>query len=152
MTLWTVARLAPLSMGLSRQEYWSGWSCPPPGELPYSRIKPVSLISPALADGFFTTNTTREAPLKLRWLRNGKIRFCGGIKWPPIGQSHSDGGERLSFGGQSDLLRKLKLFFVFSPQKSYLTLAQPRKPFPTCCIVQRVSRGGHRKFKDSRCD
>ena len=32
--LWTVARQAPLSMGFSRQEYWSGWLCPPPGDLP----------------------------------------------------------------------------------------------------------------------
>ena len=123
MTLWTVARLAPLSMGFSRQECWSGWSCPPPGELPYPRIKPTSLISPALAGGFFTTNATREAPLKLWWLRNGKIRFCHGIKWPPIGQSHSDGGERLSFGGQSDLLRKLKLFFFFPQKKLFNTSA-----------------------------
>ena len=31
-TLWTVARQAPLSMGFSRQEYWSGLPCPPPGD------------------------------------------------------------------------------------------------------------------------
>ena len=34
VTLWTVARQAPLSMGFSRQEYWSGLACPPPGDLP----------------------------------------------------------------------------------------------------------------------
>ena len=39
-TLWTVACQAPLSMGFSRQEYWSGLSCPPPGDLPDSGIKP----------------------------------------------------------------------------------------------------------------
>ena len=33
-TLWTAARQAPLSMGFSRQEYWSGLSCPPPEDLP----------------------------------------------------------------------------------------------------------------------
>ena len=33
-TLWTIAHQAPLSMGFSRQEYWSGLSCPPPGDLP----------------------------------------------------------------------------------------------------------------------
>ena len=33
-TLWTVACQAPLSMGFSRQEYWSGLACPPPGDLP----------------------------------------------------------------------------------------------------------------------
>ena len=47
-------------MGVSRQEYWSGLLCPPPEELPDPGIKPVSLISPALAGGFFT-HTPREA-------------------------------------------------------------------------------------------
>ena len=53
VTLWTVACLAPLSMGFSRQEYWSGLPCPPPGDLPNPGIKPVSLLSLALADMFF---------------------------------------------------------------------------------------------------
>ena len=34
LTPWTAACQAPLSMGFSRQEYWSGWPCPPPGNLP----------------------------------------------------------------------------------------------------------------------
>ena len=41
----TIARQAPLSMGLSRQEYWSGLPCPPPGELADPRIEPKSLRS-----------------------------------------------------------------------------------------------------------
>ena len=41
-TLWTVAHQAPLSMGFSRQEYWSGLSFPPPGDSPYPDIEPVS--------------------------------------------------------------------------------------------------------------
>ena len=57
-----MARQAPLSMRFSRQEYWSGLPFPSPGDLPNSRIKPVSLMSPALAGGFFTTSTTWEAP------------------------------------------------------------------------------------------
>ena len=49
---WTVALQAPLSMGFSRQEYWSGLPFPSPGELPNPGIKPVS---PALqADAFIT--------------------------------------------------------------------------------------------------
>ena len=40
---WTVARQDPLSMGFSRQEYWSGLLCPPPGDLPDPAIKPISL-------------------------------------------------------------------------------------------------------------
>ena len=51
-TLWTVACKTPLSMGFSRQEYWSGFPFPPPGDL-LDRIEPVALMSPALAGGFF---------------------------------------------------------------------------------------------------
>ena len=60
VTLWTVACQAPLSMGLSGQEYWSGLPCPPPGDLPDPGIKPMSLASPALAGRFFTTSTPWE--------------------------------------------------------------------------------------------
>ena len=52
---WTVACQAPLSMDFSRQEYWSGFPFPPPGDLPNSGIKPGSLASPASAGRFFTT-------------------------------------------------------------------------------------------------
>ena len=47
--LWTVVCQAPLSMGFSRQEYWSGLPCPPPGHLPNPGIEPASLMSLALA-------------------------------------------------------------------------------------------------------
>ena len=63
LTLWdpvTVAHQAPLSMGFSRQEYWSGLPCPPPGDLPDPGAEPTSLTSPALVGRFFTTNTTWE--------------------------------------------------------------------------------------------
>ena len=51
---WIVACQAPLSMGFSRQESWSGLSFPPPGDLPDPGIEPISPASPALADDFFT--------------------------------------------------------------------------------------------------
>ena len=54
-TPWTAAYQAPPSMGFSRQEYWSGLPFPSPGDLPDSGMKPMSLVSPALAGGFFTT-------------------------------------------------------------------------------------------------
>ena len=54
----TVARQAPLSMRLSRQEYWSGLLCPPPGYLPNPGIEPVYLTSHGLAGRFFTTSIT----------------------------------------------------------------------------------------------
>ena len=43
-TPWTVARQAPLSMGFSRQEHWSGLPCPPPGDLPDPGIEPRSQL------------------------------------------------------------------------------------------------------------
>ena len=64
LTLWTpctVAHQGPPSVGFSNQECWSGLPCPPPGDLPDPGIKPMSLMSPALAGGFFTTNITWEA-------------------------------------------------------------------------------------------
>ena len=50
----TVALQALLSMGFSRQEYWSGLPFPSPGDLPDPGIEPASLVSPALVGGFFT--------------------------------------------------------------------------------------------------
>ena len=50
----TAARQAPLSTGFSRQEDCSGMPCPPPGDLLDPGIRPASLMSPALAGGFFT--------------------------------------------------------------------------------------------------
>ena len=60
---WTVACPVPLSVGFSRQEYWSGLLFPPPVGLPDPEIKPMSLMSPTLAGGFFTTSTTWKAHL-----------------------------------------------------------------------------------------
>ena len=62
-TLWAVAHQAPLSMGFSKQEYQSGLPFPSPGVLPNPGIEPAFLISPALADGFFTTVATWETPV-----------------------------------------------------------------------------------------
>ena len=62
--LWTVACHVPLSMGFSRQEYWSGLSSP--GDLPNPGIEPTSLTSPALAGGFFTSSFTWLSRC-LRW-------------------------------------------------------------------------------------
>ena len=63
VTLWTVAHQTPLSMGFSRQEYWSGLLCPPLGDLPDPEIEISSLKSHASAGRFFTTGATWEAPM-----------------------------------------------------------------------------------------
>ena len=70
VTLWTVARQAPLSMGFSRQEYWSGLPCLPRG------IEPASCMSPALADGFFTTSLHLENPFQSNFLQYLFISTC----------------------------------------------------------------------------
>ena len=62
LTRWTLARQAPLSMGFSRQEYFSRLPCPAPGDLPDPGVEPMSLTFLALAGGFFTTRATWEAP------------------------------------------------------------------------------------------
>ena len=61
MNLWTLAHQAPLSIGFSRQEYWSGLPCPSPGDLPDPGIEPMTLRPPALAGRYFTTSATWEA-------------------------------------------------------------------------------------------
>ena len=82
---------APLSMGFSRQEYWSGLLYPSPWDPPNSGIEPASRMSPALAGGFFTTSATWEAHrsqgrnllvslLLLRALTNSIAARCGGKK------------------------------------------------------------------------
>ena len=76
---WPVAHQAPLSMGFSRQEYWNRLPFPPPGDPPDAGIKPTSLVSPALAGGFFTTLTTWEA-LYLHY-QHIKMRRKGAGSW-----------------------------------------------------------------------
>ena len=63
--LWIVAHQAPLSLGFSRQEYWSGLLCPPPGDIPDPGIEPMYLLSFASAGVFFTTSATWEAKFTL---------------------------------------------------------------------------------------
>ena len=69
-----VACQGPLPMGFSRQEYWSGLPCPPPGDLLNPGIKPTSLTSSVLASRFITTSTTWEAWKSLR-LRPKSFHF-----------------------------------------------------------------------------
>ena len=86
VTLWTAAHQAPLSMGFSRQEYWGVLPCPSPGDLPYPGIEPTSLMSPALAGGFFTPNATWEAchtALSSKTLCLLHLLLCGLLSMAP---------------------------------------------------------------------
>ena len=69
-TLWTAARQAPLSMGFSRQEHWSGLPRPSPEDLTNPGIQPTSLMSPASAGRIFTTSATEKVPLKKLMKKN----------------------------------------------------------------------------------
>ena len=53
VTPWTLARQAPLSVGFSEQEYWSGFPCLPPGDLQDSEIEPASPVPSAMQVDFF---------------------------------------------------------------------------------------------------
>ena len=63
-TLWTVALQAPLSMGFSRQKYWSWLPWPPPGDLPNTGIKPTSPVPPALQVDSLPTEPSRKPLLQ----------------------------------------------------------------------------------------
>ena len=95
MTTWTVAHQVPLSMGFSRQGYWSGWPCPPPADISDPGIKPVSLKSPALAGVFFPTSATgHPTPVLLPGKSHGWRSVVGCSPW---GREKSDTTERLHF-------------------------------------------------------
>ena len=94
-TLWTVARQASLSMGFSRQEYWSGLPCHPTGDLPYPGIEPTSPVLPALqADSLPLSHPGSPSALLLtqfHLLMKVNLRPCSGqtdtnqflMKWNP---------------------------------------------------------------------
>ena len=72
VTPWTVAHQAPLSMGFSGQEYWSGLLFPSPGDLPDPGIKPMS---PSL-QGDYLPSEPREGPFGFLW----RLYYTGMIK------------------------------------------------------------------------
>ena len=71
---WTVAHQTPLSVGFSRQEYWSGLSFPFPRDPPDPGIEPVSPMAPTLARGFFFTTEPPGKPL-IKGQGLAKMRF-----------------------------------------------------------------------------
>ena len=98
----TVARQGPLSMRVSRQEYWSGLPYLPPGDLPNLGIGPASLASPALAGVFFITSATWEAHRHSKQccpvlLENGMFRL---IRCPITGKCRSYNKHMTGFGGK----------------------------------------------------
>ena len=77
-TSWTVAHEAPLSMGFSRQEHWSGLPCPSPGDLPNPGIKSVSLTS-TLAGGCFIISATQKERNSLNLMKDIYKEFTANV-------------------------------------------------------------------------
>ena len=87
---WTVAHQAPLSMGFSRQEYWSGLPFPSPGDLPNPGIKPGSLTLQADALSSEPPATLRQGEEKTHWMWLNKVQTfeitgVEGLKKVPVG-------------------------------------------------------------------
>ena len=101
-------------MGFSRQEYWSGLSCPPPGDLPHPGIKPVSLKSHALARGFFTTSATWRETSSKKSPRAGPQLHLALFPYPVSWKGFQIRSDQISRSVVSDSLR---------PQES-----QPSRP------------------------
>ena len=82
-------------MGFIRQEYWSGLPLPSPGHLPDPGLEPASLMSPALAGGFFTTRAMWEAHILRYNMHNLSLwdpGFPGGYSGFIPGPGRSPGG------------------------------------------------------------
>ena len=89
-------------MGFSRQGYWSGFPCPPPGHLPNPGIKPPSLTSPALVGRFFSTSTTWEVSDRPQTSTSGSsskahtLQFCSWNLMRDESFSQQHWGERVA--------------------------------------------------------
>ena len=73
---WSVAHQAPLSIGFSKQEYWNRLPCSLPGNLPDPGTEPTSLVFPALAVRFFTTETPGKPLSMVQGSQNSTKMLC----------------------------------------------------------------------------
>ena len=97
-------------MGFSRQQYWSGLPCPPPGDLPDLGLKLSSLMSPALAGTFFTTEPPgkpKSARLLCPWNSPGKN--------PGVGCHSLFQGIFPTLGSNPGLLHCRQILYLGSP-------------------------------------
>ena len=96
VTSWTVARLAPLSMEFSSQEYWSGQPFPSPGDLLDLGIKPES---PALQADSLPPHPSGKLQYKIKRLK--KKRSCG------CSENSSSGRSRVGGGGDDQIIKEI---------------------------------------------
>ena len=120
-------------MGFSRQRYWSGLPCPPPGDLPDQGIKHVFLASPALAGRFFTTSTTWEALIEkviLKYLNKSCFLAVEGVPWDILYLCNHI-KKKVCQGGLCHLLC-LCLAFVLWGMHSYINGNEPLETGVSC--------------------
>ena len=115
------SRQAPLSMGFSRQEYWSGLLCLPPRDLPGPWMEPTSLVFSTLAGGFFTT----EPPGKL--LHTGWERYKNSqkerreLRWS-LGQTQCSRGQAGAWNPFALFLTRQKWCLPAQPEPSVVLM------------------------------
>ena len=89
-TPWTVTHQASLSMGFSRQEYWSRLPFPSPGDLPDPGIEPsMSPAALALADRFFTTSAAWDPTMKVKVRSLSRVRLFATPPYVVTTQPHA---------------------------------------------------------------
>ena len=127
LSLWTVACHAPLSMGFSRQEYWSGLPFPSPGDLPNPGIKPSVTDSLPLSyqgsprgDGEELAKETETEQLGRRWNQESAV------SWKPHENvSRGRDSELWNVGARSTKMRAKNWLLDFTVGRSLMTLIKP---------------------------
>ena len=137
------------SMGFSRQEYWSGLPCSPPGDLPEPGIRPKSLTSPALAGGFFTRWAIREAPCSVQRITNRSLlmwrRVCRKkrhLEKRPVKRQKLDCAGLGQGGGQRRGLYTIlrNLYFILKVAGSHERMLNRRMTCLNLCFAQEMMR------------
>ena len=140
-TLWTKAHQAPLSMGFSRQVYWSGLPCPPPGDISDPRIKPMSLRSPTLAGRFFTTAPPRKTgEYDISSVQSLSPVHLFATPWAEAHKASLSISNSLSVTNSQSLLKLMSIKSV--TPSNHLILCHPflllSSTFPSIRVFQRV--------------
>ena len=134
VTLWGIACQALLSMGLSRQEYWSGLPCPPPGDLPDPGIQPGSPLAPTLqADSFTTDKLGKPLPAHIPTL---SLFFCLAFPSSPGCSTGTQGKRQLVTSEMMhDRFSGLGSLFPFSSSN----IAFPYSVLNSSCLIHQTS-------------
>ena len=129
---WTAARQVPLSLGLSRQEYWSGLPFPTPEDLPYSGIEPMSSVSPA--DRFFTAEPPRKPEKTMAFVQSLSNVWLFATPWTAECQAF------FSFTVTQSLLKLMSIELVMPSNHLILSPSSPASSiFPSIRIFSHES-------------